>query len=121
MLLLLVVYLTLLRPDSGDQLPGAVTAEQGRELDANGSFGASPGERRGGPESPPGGEAAPGGGPAAGPPSGPGGLGAGAGGAGEQASRGLGGPSGELDGSSPAEDQYEDALSGLLGRVRAAH
>lgn len=117
--LLLVVYLTLLRPDSGEDLPQAVNAERGRELEVNGSFPSTRDEdeapRMRGQASPdtdaglPPGPAATSGPPAEDVRSG------------APPKRLSGPPAGELDEEeSPTEDQYEDAVSALLERVRAA-
>jgi len=121
---LLVVYLTLLRPESNDQLPGAVNAEQGSELDIDGPFANLRPEREGAVGAPRVSE----------PPT--------ASASAERSARvletldastlgeddaseppadRLGGPApGDTEEDSPTGDQYEDEVSGLLGRVRAA-
>ena len=120
--LLLVVYLTLLRPESEDALPRAVDAEQGRELEVYGSFPGSRDRRDAGARSRRDGETRPGpelvgeqaaigedvGASAQGEPT-------------EPPPGGYTGPAAvELEEQSPSDDQYEDAVSGLLDRVRAA-
>lgn len=118
--LLLVVYLTLLRPDSEGELL-AVKAEQGSEFRAEGSFPPSGGEREGEvsqgdvPLEP----VAPAGEPA------PGSLD-------QPAPESLGAPQDDPlepdssappvddgDGDSPTDDQYGDAVARLLGGVGA--
>lgn len=116
-LLVLVVYLTLLRPDSTDPLreieaPGGeqqVQAPDGREGDGNGSAerrGASPGS--GGP----GGE---GGGGTSGGGAWPGGVYADGGGT----AAGAGAPGDAGVGVSPPGDQYGDSVETLRSRVKA--
>ena len=125
--LLLVVYLTLLRPESRDELPRAVNAEQGTELEVDGSFPASRGrdDAAGGP---PGtdaglsdGDAPLGGSEAAESPVAPGAPDAGyEGGSPAPGGQGFGPTTADVD-EDPTDDQYADEVSGLLGRVRAAN
>ena len=127
--LLLVVYLTLLRPDSGDELPRGVNAEQGTELEVEGSFPRSPGERERGPAAVPAaggslgeeplGEVPPGT-VTARAPAGPETASGNQGGRSTEPRRpGVGPGVADLD-EDPTDDQYEDEVSELLGRVRAS-
>lgn len=109
--LLLVVYLTLLRPDSGNEPLVAVEARQGNDFNADASFPASDAERRdGGGEGEDEDEVIEG--PA---------TQAGEAGAPPTATQDrLGLPADEPPpGTSPPDDQYGDAVSRLLGRLGA--
>ena len=104
-LLVLVVYVTLLREDSGTPLPDiqAPGSEQPAQNPDDGSRGGLDGD--GGQ-----GDASGLGGP----------IGAGAAVAGELGWPGAGGDSPALRGPTPPADQYADAVSGLLSKVRGA-
>lgn len=123
--LLLVVYLTLLRSDSADDMP-PVEARQGQEFNFDGVFpprgerdGAAQGEgnEAAGPNA---GDLAANGGDLAGA-SAPEGLGAArAGGStGSPEQNTTDPPSGDGEEDSPTDDQYADAVSRLLKRVGA--
>jgi hypothetical protein len=130
--LLLVIYLTLLRPDSGHQLP-SVTAKQGREFRAHGSFPASPAQRRAAARRPEkarlarenrvrGASALSAGAFAAAGTPASGSVGADAAPLAPSPSAGppSGGPPGNEAGRDPSEDQYGDTISRLLGQLGAS-